>query len=56
MIILDLSFNRITKIEGFETLTNLVELNLEKNEIEVIERLERFLSHKIKKVYEKYSF
>jgi hypothetical protein len=37
---LDLSFNKITKIESLEKLVNLVDLSLFNNQIEVIENLE----------------
>lgn len=37
---LDLSFNRITKIEGLEKLTKLLDLSLFSNQIEVIENLD----------------
>lgn len=37
---LDLSFNKITKIEGLETLTKLVDLSLFNNQITRIESLD----------------
>jgi Leucine-rich repeat (LRR) protein len=37
---LDLSFNKITKIEGLETLTKLVDLSLFNNQISEIEGLD----------------
>ena len=37
---LDLSFNKLTKIEGLDTLTKLVDLSLFNNEIEVMEGLD----------------
>jgi Leucine-rich repeat (LRR) protein len=38
---LDLSFNRITKIEGLDTLTKLVDLSLFNNQISDIENLDK---------------
>lgn len=37
---LDLSFNKLTKIEGLEALTKLTDLSLYANDIVVIENLE----------------
>lgn len=38
---LDLSFNKIPKIEGLDTLTKLVDLSLFNNEIQEIENLDK---------------
>ena len=37
---LDLSFNKISKIEGLDTLVKLVDLSLFNNQIETIENLD----------------
>lgn len=41
---LDLSFNKITKIEGLETLTKLTDLSLYNNQISEIENLDTLVN------------
>ena len=41
---LDLSFNKITKIEGLETLTKLTDLSLFSNQISEIENLDTLVN------------
>lgn len=38
---LDLSFNKISKIEGLDTLTKLIDISLFSNQIETIENLDK---------------